>query len=130
MKKDEGCMACLDCHQRWHGVYAEAGTPTGIRFIAPDCRENRRPVFRHQPVEFNYDEHGYETITPDGAPVWAARFTPDQTGLWRYVWLDGERVLDDGEFTCSAARFIRPPQVRDWTPIGLRCVVDAPGQEK
>lgn len=95
-------MTRIDCYGRWHGGYAGPDVPTGIRFVAPEGRECRRPVFRHQPATFAYDEHGYESIAPDGGPVWAARVTPDQPGLWRYAWLAGERVLDEGVFACAA----------------------------
>jgi hypothetical protein len=102
MKKKADHMAGLDCHQRWHGEYSGTATPDGIRFFAPDGRECRRPVFRHQPATFSYDEHGYESITPDGDPVWAGRFTPDQAGLWHYAWLEGEVALLEGALSCAA----------------------------
>ncbi len=92
----------VNCYQREHIVFAGRDVPAGFQLIAPDGSEYRRPVFRHQPVEFTYDEHGYETITPDGEPVWASRFTPDRPGRWRYAWLSGTQVVDEGEFTCSA----------------------------
>jgi len=92
----------VDCYQRGHFVFADRDEPDGIRLIAPDGRECRRPVFRHQAATFTYDEHGYETVSPDGEPVWAARFTPDQPGAWRYAWLAGERALDEGDLLCSS----------------------------
>jgi hypothetical protein len=70
--------------------------------VAPDGREIRRPVFHHQAATFAYDEHGYESVAPEGEPVVAARFTPDRPGAWRYAWLAGETVVDEGEFTCAA----------------------------
>lgn len=92
----------VNCYQRGHVVYAGRDVPDGFQLIAPDGSEYRRPVFRHQPAEFTYDVHGYETITPDGEPVWASRFTPDRPGRWHYSWLSGEKVVDKGEFTCLA----------------------------
>ncbi len=92
----------LDCYQRGQWLHVDRNQPDSIRMVAPDGREIRRPVFRHQAATFTYDEHGYETIAPDGEPMWAARFTPDQPGTWRYAWLVGERVLQAGEFLCSS----------------------------
>jgi hypothetical protein len=122
----------VDCYQRGHFVYADRNDPDGIRLIAPDGCECRRPVFRHQSATFAYDEHGYETITPDGAPVWAARFTPDRPGVWGYAWLVGERVVGEGEFACSAGghpgyveisrhdpRYFAFTQGEPYVPIGL-----------
>ena len=43
--------------------------------------------------------------------------------------LRGGCSLYDERFSRTAARMIMPPQVRDWTPTGFRCVVNAPGPE-
>lgn len=71
-------MKTVECYGRWQGVYAGREKVDGIVFTGPDRRETRRPVFRHQPVELHYDEHGYENIAGVGDPATAARFTPDQ----------------------------------------------------
>jgi hypothetical protein len=92
----------VDCYGRWQAVYAGSAPVDAVRLVGPDGRECRRPVFRHQPAVFTYDEHGYENVRPDGEPVWAARFTPDMPGSWRYAWLAGERVVDEGELACLA----------------------------
>jgi formylglycine-generating enzyme required for sulfatase activity len=41
--------------------------------------------------------------------------------------LRGGCSLYDERLSRTAARFINPPHVRDWTPTGFRCVVNAPG---
>ncbi len=92
----------VDCYGRWQGVYTGSAPVDGIVLVGPNGREGRRSVFRHQPSVFTYDEHGYEIVRPDGEPVRAARFTPDIPGPWHYVWLAGERVVDEGDFICSS----------------------------
>jgi len=41
--------------------------------------------------------------------------------------LRGGCSLYDERLSRCAARMVNPPHVRDWTPIGFRCVVSAPG---
>ncbi|HEX2950367.1 MAG TPA: cellulase family glycosylhydrolase [Armatimonadota bacterium] len=94
-------MRTVACYNRWQGVFEGVEAVNAIRFTAPDGKEHRRPVFLHQPTNFAYDVHGYETISPVGDTVWAARFTPDQVGRWRYVWLCDEHVVQEGWFTCT-----------------------------
>ena len=54
----------IDCHQRGHFIHADPNIPDRMRLVAPDGRKCLRPVFRHQPAMFGYDEHGYERIAP------------------------------------------------------------------
>lgn len=96
-------MQTVECFGRWHAALRSSQVVTAVRFVAPDGTEYRRPPFRHQPVEFIYDDHGYETIAPAGETVWAARFTPDQPGVWRCAWLNTDgQVVDEDAFTCAA----------------------------
>jgi sulfatase modifying factor 1 len=44
--------------------------------------------------------------------------------------LRGGCSLYDERFSRTAARMVMPPHVRDWTPTGFRCVVNAPGPGK
>jgi sulfatase modifying factor 1 len=68
-----------------------------------------------------YDYEYYKTA-PDKNPA------GPQTGMYKAV--RGGCVWFDERFSRTAARFIQPPQARDWTPIGFRCVVNAPGPER
>ena len=67
-----------------------------------------------------YDYEYYKSA-PDKNP------TGPTTGAYKV--LRGGCAFWDERFSRTAARFIQPPQARDWTPIGFRCVVDAPGPE-
>ncbi len=91
----------IERYHRWQGIFEKSGNVDAVCFTGPDGGECRRPVFRHQPTHFTYDAHGYETISPAGGELNAVRFTPDQLGKWRYVWLYGERVVQEGSFTCT-----------------------------
>jgi hypothetical protein len=91
----------VPCYARWQGVFAGAEAVEAVRLIGPDGRRQQRPVFRHQPADFVYDDHGYETIAAAGDAVRAARGTPDLPGAWRCEWLAGERVVATDEFVCT-----------------------------
>lgn len=67
-----------------------------------------------------YDYDAYKTA-PDKNP------TGPGTGAYKSV--RGGCAWFDERFSRTAARFIQPPQARDWTPVGFRCVVNAPGPE-
>lgn len=54
---------------------------------------------------------------------------PTGPALGTHKVLRGGCSLYDERFCRGAARFINPPQVRDWTPTGFRCVVNAAGPE-
>jgi formylglycine-generating enzyme required for sulfatase activity len=66
-------------------------------------------------------EYEYYKTAPDKNPVGPA------TGTYKAV--RGGCVWFDERFSRTAARFIQPPQARDWTAVGFRCVVNAPGPE-
>ena len=92
-------MLIVECFHRWQAIFDGAEAVDEVRFTGPDGRECRRPVFCHQPANFTYDDHGYETISPaSDNTVWAVRFTPDQPGEWRYACLCGKRVMQAGAF--------------------------------
>lgn len=90
-------------YARWHDTYPGPEAVTAVRFTGPDGETRVRPVFQHQSAAFSYDDHGYETITTDGAAVAAVRFTPDRVGDWRFAWLAGARVVREGAFSCTAS---------------------------
>jgi formylglycine-generating enzyme required for sulfatase activity len=73
--------------------------------------------------EWTADWYDYEyyKAAPDKNPAGPA------TGTYKAV--RGGCAWFDERFSRTAARFIQPPQARDWTPIGFRCVVNAPGPE-
>lgn len=100
MIRAKPCEATIEQYHRWQGVCAQTEAVTAVRLSGPDGRVAIRPVFRHQPTAFDYDVHGYEILAPVGAAVWAARFTPDQPGTWRYAWLCGGQAVQEGAFTC------------------------------
>ncbi|MFW5856817.1 MAG: hypothetical protein ACOCX4_02980 [Planctomycetota bacterium] len=88
---------------RWHGEFDGDGVPDRVVFAAPDGRSLARPVFSHQPVRFMVDEHGYETIEPDGPARPAVRCTPDLPGPWRCVWWSGEAQVGETAFDCVSS---------------------------
>jgi formylglycine-generating enzyme required for sulfatase activity len=67
-----------------------------------------------------YDYEYYKSA-PDKNPTGPA------TGTYKAV--RGGCAFWDERFSRTAARFIQPPQARDWTPIGFRCVVSGPAPE-
>ena len=92
----------------------------------------RRPVFLHQPAVLRYDVHGYEHAVPDGDPVLAARFTPDEIGVYTYQAYYGAELYADGRFTCMASahkgyveiskkdpRYFAFSNTEPYVPIGL-----------
>lgn len=96
-------LEATKCYGRIQVQFSGTETVDAVMFIGPQGQTCRRPVFLHQPVAFTYDDHGYEAIAAEGAPIPAARFTPDVPGEWRYTWLDGTRAVEEGAFTCEAS---------------------------
>ena len=96
-------MDTINQYDRWQGFLASEATADTVEFTHAAGASARRPVFLHQPAAVTYDVHGYETIAPAGVPVPAARFTPELPGTWRYAWMDGERVVATGQFSCAAS---------------------------
>jgi sulfatase modifying factor 1 len=71
--------------------------------------------------EWTADWYDYEYYrsAPDRNP------TGPTKGSYKSV--RGGCAMFDERFSRTAARFIQPPQARDWTPVGFRCIVAAPG---
>ena len=67
-----------------------------------------------------YDAEAYRSAA-------AKNPTGPATGIHKV--LRGGSSLYDERFSRTAARFLNPPHVRDWTPTGFRCVVNALGPE-
>jgi len=103
MHGNQSGQPVVTCYDRWHATYEGPDAVDAVVFTGPDHARYPRPIFRHQPVVFTYDDHGYETITPVSEPVRAARFTPDTPGEWRYAWMLGNRVVQAGSFRCEAS---------------------------
>lgn len=78
-------------------VPADSGA-TDLEITAPDGGRETRAVFLHQPATFSYDYHGYETLSPAGAPVLCARYTPELPGRYRFAVRSGSETLAAGEF--------------------------------
>lgn len=70
-------------------------------------------------VQVNWYQYDYYRTAPDKNPPGPV------TGSHKV--LRGGCSLFDERFSRTAARMIQPPQSRDWTPIGFRCVINAPG---
>jgi formylglycine-generating enzyme required for sulfatase activity len=60
----------------------------------------------------------------------AADANPTGPATGTYKVLRGGTSLFDERFSRCAARMLNPPQVRDWTAVGFRYVVVAPGPAK
>lgn len=88
---------------RWEKFFDVSGEIGRVVFTSPDGKSQERPVFKHQPVRFEYDRHGYETIASDGEIVLAVRFVPDQTGIWKWKALKANSMVEEGTFECVAS---------------------------
>ncbi|MBN1670090.1 MAG: cellulase family glycosylhydrolase [Kiritimatiellae bacterium] len=88
---------------RWAADFPVGQAADRVEFTGPDGQACTRPVFRRQPAAFEYDEHGYETIRPEGGEVDSVRFTPDALGRWRWRALSGAAPVAQGEFVCEEA---------------------------
>ncbi|MFB3880902.1 MAG: cellulase family glycosylhydrolase [Armatimonadota bacterium] len=88
---------------RWHGEFDRQTRADRVVFVGPDGAEQTRPTFLHQPAELTYDDHGYESLSPRGEPVLAARFTPTEVGRYRCRALAGDGVVAESEFRCEAS---------------------------
>ena len=93
-------LADVPQYGRWQAVFAGTGVVDSVRLTGPDGCQCLRPVFQHQPANRAYDRHGYESITPTSAPVYAARFSPSLPGAWRCAWLRGSTVVQEDRFGC------------------------------
>ena len=51
-----------------------------ISIVRPDGEIDEVHPFIYQPVRFEYDCHGYESICDDGEKEWRARYTPELCG--------------------------------------------------
>jgi len=88
----------VPCYGRWECSFPCSAAAERVVFTGPVGRSCERPVFRHQPATFEYDEHGYETIRPAGDPLDAVRFSPDAEGPWKYRALNGATTVGQGTF--------------------------------
>ena len=69
----------------------ELETSAPLNLTSPSGRLIRLEPFELQPIRFEYDCEGAETVIPDGKARKIIRFFPDETGIYRY---------DGGEFEC------------------------------
>jgi hypothetical protein len=84
-------------------------------FTAPNGQQLTQPAFWMQPMtQTCVEDCAIEVLEPSGSPEWHLRFTPNQPGLWSYVFqvrFDGETAtLDAGQFEViptNGAGFIR-----------------------
>jgi hypothetical protein len=86
---------------RWHKEFERQRGIDRIEFRQKGGAAVVRPAFLHQPAEFLYDEHGYETIKASGEIVLAVRFTPTEIGEYEYRALRGEELVETGTLTCE-----------------------------
>jgi len=115
---------------RWHGEFDPRKGADRLVFVGPDGAEETRPTFVHQPAALTYDDHGYESLTPRGDPVLAARFTPTEVGRYHYRALAGDDVVAEGEFRCEASdhpgyvrRSSRDPRYFAFTSGATYCAI-------
>jgi formylglycine-generating enzyme required for sulfatase activity len=93
------------------GSSPAGASPYGVDDMAGNCWEWVNDWYGHE----------YYKSAPDKNPA-----GPEKGS---HKVLRGGCSLFDERFSRTAARMIMPPQVRDWTPTGFRCVVNAPGPE-
>lgn len=88
---------------RFHHEFAPGQTVERVEFVAPSGATGARPTFLHQPAELAYDDRGYEQIVARGEIRPAVRYTPTETGRYRWRALAGGRTVAEGEFECIAS---------------------------
>lgn len=88
---------------RWSREFALEEGIEQVRFTAPSGQVSIRPTFLHQPGRFEYDQHGYEQLHPAGQPVSMVRFTPKETGRYRFEALRAGQVVHQGSFESTAS---------------------------
>jgi hypothetical protein len=85
---------------RWTRQFDSRAGVDAVELVGPDETVDRRLTFLHQPAKLRYDDHGYETVEPDGEVVAAVRFTPTSVGRHRFVARSGESIVEEGTFDC------------------------------
>ncbi len=96
-------MANVPTFGRWMRTFPYRQPVDRVEFLPAGGEAEMRPTFLHQPAELFYDDHGYEHLRVEGKPVYAVRYTPKQAGLHRYRAFAGEKVMEEGGFTCDPA---------------------------
>ncbi len=68
-----------------NAIYTPITIPSNVplTLISPSGKERELIPFVYQPLRFDYNEMGLETITNDGEAQNVVRFTPDESGDWR-----------------------------------------------
>jgi len=94
------------------GVCPQGASPYGVQDVAGNVWE----------WVADWYDHSYYRAAPGKNPKGPERGA--------YKVLRGGCAFFDERLSRTAARMVQPPQVRDWTPTGFRCVVTAPGPGK